>query len=38
VQPGAYRLTLSGVPELAPITLNIDSFGTFTVPVVVPAR
>jgi hypothetical protein len=37
VQPGTYRLTLKGVPELLPITVNIDSFSTFNVPVVVPA-
>ena len=36
VIPGAYRLTLNGVPELRPITVNVDSFSTFVVPVVVP--
>jgi hypothetical protein len=38
VVPGVYRLTLNGVPELAPITVVVDSFGTFEVPVVVPGR
>ena len=36
VIPGAYKLTLNGVPELRPITVNVDSFSTFVVPVVVP--
>jgi hypothetical protein len=38
VVPGVYRLTLNGVPELAPITVIVDSFGTFEVPVAVPSR
>ena len=38
VVPGVYRLTLNGVPELAPITIVVDSFRTFEVPVVVPSR
>lgn len=38
VVPGAYRLTLNGVPELAPISIVVDSFDTFVVPVVVPSR
>jgi len=38
VTPGLYRLTLSEVPDLAPITLAIDSPRTFDVPVVVPGR
>lgn len=38
VVPGTYRLSLNGVPELSPITINVDSFGTFEVPIVVPAR
>jgi hypothetical protein len=37
VVPGAYKLTVNGVPEVRPITVNIDSFGTFVVPVVVPS-
>jgi hypothetical protein len=38
VVPGVYRLSLNGVPELAPITVVVDSFRTFEVPVVVPTR
>jgi hypothetical protein len=38
VVPGAYRLTLTGVPDVAPITVNVDSFSTFVVNVAVPAR
>jgi len=38
VVPGVYRLSLSGVPEVAPITIVVDSFRTFEVPVVVPSR
>ena len=37
VVPGTYRLTLNGVPGLRPITINVDSFGTFEVPVIVPS-
>jgi len=37
VVPGTYRLTLNGVPQLLPITINVDSFGTFEVPVNVPS-
>lgn len=35
VIPGAYKLTLKGIPNFRPITVNIDSFNTFVVPVVV---
>lgn len=38
VVPGAYRLSLNGVSEYAPISVIIDSFGTFEVSVVVPNR
>jgi hypothetical protein len=38
VIPGLYKLTLKGVPELAPITVVVDGFGTFNVAVNVPAR
>jgi hypothetical protein len=38
VTPGLYRLTLSEVPDLAPMTLVIDSPRVFEVPVVVPNR
>ena len=38
VTPGLYQLTLKDVPELAPITLAIDSPRVFEVPVVVPSR
>jgi len=38
VVPGVYRLSLNGVPEVAPITVVVDSFRTFEVPVVVPSR
>src|SRR5262245_40528458 len=38
VTPGLYRLTLSEVPDLAPITVVIDSPRTFEIPVVVPSR
>ena len=33
VVPGLYRLTLNGVPELAPITVVVDGFRTYEVPV-----
>ena len=35
VVPGLYKLTLNGIPEFAPMTVVVDSFGTFevTVPV-----
>ena len=35
VVPGLYRLTLNGVPELAPITVVVDGFRTYEVPVAV---
>ena len=35
VVPGLYRLTLNGVPELAPITVVVDGFRTYEVPVTV---
>jgi hypothetical protein len=38
VTPGLYRLTLSQVPELAPVTVVIDSARTFEVAVAVPSR
>lgn len=38
VTPGLYQLTLSEVPDLAPMTLVIDSPRIFDVPVVVPSR
>jgi hypothetical protein len=38
VVPGLYRLTLSGVPDLAPMTVVVDGFRTFDVSVTVPAR
>jgi hypothetical protein len=38
VTPGLYRLTLSQVPELAPMTVVIDSPRTFVVAVAVPNR
>jgi hypothetical protein len=38
VTPGLYRLTLSGVPDLAPMTVVIDSPRTFDIPVAVPGR
>jgi len=38
VVPGAYRLTLTGVQNVAPITVNVDSFSTFVVNVVVPGQ
>lgn len=38
VVPGLYRMTLSNVPELPALTVVIDGFGTFDVPVNVPVR
>jgi hypothetical protein len=38
VIPGLYRLTLRGVPELAPITVVVEGFRTFEVSVTVPSR
>ena len=38
VTPGLYRLTLSEVPDLAPMTVVIDSPGVFDVPVIIPSR
>jgi hypothetical protein len=38
VVPGVYKLSLNGVPEYAPVSVVIDSFGTFEVSVVVPNR
>jgi hypothetical protein len=38
VLPGTYTLSLMGVSEYTPIQLNIDSFRTFEVNVVVPNR
>jgi len=38
VVPGLYRLTLKGVPELAPITVVVDGFRTYEVPVAVQNR
>jgi hypothetical protein len=38
VVPGSYRLTLNGVPELAPIGVIVDGFGTFEVNVTVPGN
>jgi hypothetical protein len=38
VVPGLYRLTLNGVPELAPITVIVDGFRTYEVPVAVQSR
>jgi hypothetical protein len=35
VVPGVYRLTLNDVPKLAPITVVVDGFGTYEVPVAV---
>ena len=37
VVPGLYRLTLGGVPQLAPVTVIVDSFRTFDVSVAVPS-
>jgi hypothetical protein len=38
VTPGLYRLTLKGVPELAPMTVVVAGFDTFNVAVAVPPR
>jgi hypothetical protein len=38
VTPGLYTLTLSGVRELAPMTVAIDGFRTFELTVAVPGR
>jgi hypothetical protein len=38
VVPGLYRLTLNGVPQLAPITVVVDGFRTYEVPVAVKNR
>ena len=38
VTPGLYQLTLSDVPDLAPMTVVIDSPRIFDIPVVVPSR
>lgn len=38
VTPGTYYLSLNGVPELKPITLNLDSTDPMDVPVTVPSR
>jgi hypothetical protein len=38
VTPGLYRLTLTGVPELAPVVLAIDGPRAFEVSVHVPGR
>ena len=38
VVPGAYRLSLNGVPEFQPLNVIIDGFGTYEVSVTVPSR
>lgn len=38
VVPGIYRLTLNGVPGLAPIFVAIDGFRTYEVPMVAKHR
>jgi hypothetical protein len=38
VTPGLYRLTLSDVPDLPPMTVVVDSPRIFDIPVVVPSR
>jgi hypothetical protein len=38
VTPGSYTLSLTSVPELTPIVLNLDSTDTVDVSVVVPSR
>jgi len=38
VTPGSYSLSLTGVPEFSPITLNLDSTDAVNISVVVPAR
>jgi hypothetical protein len=38
VVPGSYKLSLTGVPEFAPITVIVDGFKTYEVAVTVPSR
>ncbi|HLQ77714.1 MAG TPA: hypothetical protein VK210_10175, partial [Terriglobia bacterium] len=38
VTPGSYALSLTGVPEFSPMTLNLDSTDVVNISVVVPAR
>jgi hypothetical protein len=38
VVPGLYTLSLNGVPEFKPITVVVEGFDTYEVPVTVPSR